>query len=267
MKKILAQTRLFLLGVVFFIACNNNSDKGESAPPKTQVPKGSSNNFKIIPKNEVPPKLILTLTENGYPVEDNSDPNYGYIDFETAKKMSILYRSDISKKYINGSKDADATSIWFSLNTLKNFIKRIEDSVGKQPYSESMGVRFYYAKYPAIDEMQRNTGIRDMSIYANYHTIFMVPTYFDTLTRDDVDFNIHNIGPDKSKPLPYYRAKDPVVGQYGILVGTKFRYVAVDKTRYAKAANHGGLAPPPEEEGAFPTPDPVTLPAKKASGN
>ncbi|MCZ8196146.1 MAG: hypothetical protein O9267_00900 [Flavobacterium sp.] len=79
----------------------------------------------------------------------------------------------------------DARSIWFDLETLKEFLYQIEHNVNKNPTQgrdKELGVRIYYAAYPD------NTKMRDLAAtqtdpnfsynpaYEKKHTLVMIPT-------------------------------------------------------------------------------------------
>lgn len=88
----------------------------------------------------------------------------------------------------------DANSIWFSLETLKNFIWNIENAAcQKGCYNNTnnlnLGVRIYYARYPDDNGMAGNPDLQILphnsssnsvtNSFADHHTIFMVPTFQD----------------------------------------------------------------------------------------
>lgn len=73
----------------------------------------------------------------------------------------------------------DARAIWFSLDSLKNFICTIEkyaEQLHIKP--EDLGVRMYYAVYKHDSE------------YQGLHTLFMVPTFSEAGSKDqEQDFD------------------------------------------------------------------------------
>jgi hypothetical protein len=75
----------------------------------------------------------------------------------------------------------DATAAVFTLEQLKSFIKTIEEEVGKHPDTrvENIGIRFYYAAYPA-ETFGQNQDTADIATvdpsYAKLHTLIAVPT-------------------------------------------------------------------------------------------
>lgn len=91
----------------------------------------------------------------------------------------------------------DARSIWFDLETLKEFLYQIEHNVNKNPTQgrdKKLGVRIYYAAYPD------NTKMRDLAAtqtdpnfsynpaYEKKHTLVMIPT-IQGADRENYDFN------------------------------------------------------------------------------
>ena len=75
----------------------------------------------------------------------------------------------------------DATAAVFSLEQLKSFIKTIEGEVAKHPETpvEHIGVRFYYAAYPAESHWTNDDQNEIATIdpqYAKLHTLIAVPT-------------------------------------------------------------------------------------------
>jgi hypothetical protein len=76
----------------------------------------------------------------------------------------------------------DARACWYSLDTLKKFICLIEKFSHLQGLrTDSLGIRFYYAVYP-----EDGPHVRDMN-YRDRHTLFMVPTYRDSIHNIDFD--------------------------------------------------------------------------------
>lgn len=73
----------------------------------------------------------------------------------------------------------DAHSIHFDLNTLKKFIADIEtlaSANNPETNPEDLGIRFYYAAYPNLEnwDVMNNTPIGRE--YAEKHTLVMIPT-------------------------------------------------------------------------------------------
>lgn len=78
-------------------------------------------------------------------------------------------------------KSTDARCIWFSLESIKQFICTIEKNNAKlKEPAENMGVRFYYAVY------ENDESVEDKK--RNRHTLFMVPTFRDD-SGTEIDFD------------------------------------------------------------------------------
>jgi len=73
----------------------------------------------------------------------------------------------------------DAHSIHFDLTTLKKFIADIEtlaSSNDPETNMEDLGIRFYYAAYPGLENWNVMNGTPIGREYAEKHTLVMVPT-------------------------------------------------------------------------------------------
>jgi hypothetical protein len=123
---------------------------------------------------------------------------YHYMDGKLLKTMAETYRQGYQKKISNQyafrNKKLipflkDASSIWFSLENLKQFIWEIETQTWKNGCkalpSLNMGIRIYYAKYPFTGTVTAFGSITNPNpdlaglpeAFENMHTLFMVPTY------------------------------------------------------------------------------------------
>ncbi|MCX6316488.1 MAG: hypothetical protein NTW29_04310 [Bacteroidetes bacterium] len=79
----------------------------------------------------------------------------------------------------NPDRFVDARAIWFSMDSLKQFIYTIEKYSTLMNLSTSqLGIRFYYGQYSA-----------DHQAYADHHTLFLVPTYANNATETAIDFD------------------------------------------------------------------------------
>lgn len=112
------------------------------------------------------------------------------VSLELIKNLIDNYRSN-QLTHINEKLDTeDAHSIWFSLETLKSFIARIEEEAQKIDSSVSendLGIRFYYAAYPEVplDPIPEN--------FSKKHTLVMIPTKkLDGLHHDFNPFDEEN---------------------------------------------------------------------------
>lgn len=107
----------------------------------------------------------------------------------------------------------DAHSVWFDLPTLKSFVAEIEAQaklIDQNVKDVDLGIRFYYAAYPAVPEPSVPTE------YANRHTLVMIPT--KKMNNLNYDFNP-------------FENKSESLAVAGVLTD-------------ALALNHGDLVPP-----------------------
>lgn len=75
----------------------------------------------------------------------------------------------------------DAQSVWFDLESLKNFIKTIEEETALHPdyKMHNFGMRFYYSAYPNTDTWNDASHEEISSLnphYGKLHTLIAVPT-------------------------------------------------------------------------------------------
>ncbi|MDC8101854.1 hypothetical protein [Chryseobacterium rhizosphaerae] len=89
----------------------------------------------------------------------------------------------------------DAHSIWFDLPKLKKFIAMIEEEAMKKTpdaTEEDLGIRFYYAAYPKLENWNIMESHPVSEEYAGRHTLVMIPTVKKTDEEGEVhhyDFN------------------------------------------------------------------------------
>lgn len=95
----------------------------------------------------------------------------------------------------------DAHSIHFDLKTLKKFIDDIETLASEnnpEAKTEDLGIRFYYAAYPNLENWDIMNGMPIGVEYAEKHTLIMVPTIKKQDENGEIlsyDFNpIHSNG-------------------------------------------------------------------------
>jgi len=230
MKKILIASNVLLLTVILFMACNNNTQKS-AEPTTTDQSADTTGETASYANRELP----------------------GLIDDSLAVIMSQAYKDDRNKAYVKGTDKLDARSIWFSLEKLKTFFAKIEAATGSGKCNLKLGIRIYYAKYPNKTDMAKYPSLAGLSdMVAGMHTLFMTPTY--NHNGKDVDFNFEDVG-DPCKPTPYAKLlrmnRRHLVGAFiGI---EKPQAVRPGLEGVPRVENHGGLMPPPAEEGSFPT--------------
>lgn len=127
-------------------------------------------------------------------------------NYKSNQLVSITTNPDIPM-------DFDAQSVWFSLESLKEFIACIEAQVALHPECpvNNLGMRFYYSAYSATPQ----AGVP--SNYGKLHTLVAIPT-------TDIDGVNSDFDPyDKNT----YDGKKPTDPSLGIM-----------------AENHGDLCPP-----------------------
>jgi len=158
----------------------------------------------------------------------------------------------------NGVNLVDAQSIWFDLETLKEFVYHIENETIKNDKTKSdkdLGIRIYYATYPEkdnfgwakkeYDNILNNFGNNsETSKYDKLHTLVMIPTRKEGKLNIDfnpLDINTYNQSL-KSKELSNYW-RNPLIpitnnqNKYILSIGGPI-------TTKTSAQNHGSLIPP-----------------------
>lgn len=132
-----------------------------------------------------------------------------------------------------GSRFEDARAIWFSMDTLKQFLYTIEKYSGYMNIpSSQLGVRLYYGQYD-----------RNHTDYPDRHTLFMVPTFAHDQTETAIDFdprfnyNVLNVRTiDSVRSLKRVAEGAPATTEFSILGASN---VADPSIR-----NSGELCPP-----------------------
>ncbi len=169
----------------------------------------------------------------------------GLINAEFALAMTKNYQADNGKAIIESTNTEDALSVWFSLQTLKHYIWKMEDALKKQGCDlekMNLGLHIYYAKYPdSLAMLERNLPVE----YALRHTSFLTATYKDG--KNNVDFDPWHIGDDKCKPTPLSELlKLSKASQQKMMKENG------DDKEDPTVLNQGTLAPPPPGGGTFP---------------
>jgi hypothetical protein len=177
----------------------------------------------------------------------NGEQLPGRINFSTAMRMANDYALDKGKYYIwnqdVNTEVPDARNIWFDLARMKQIIGYIESKLCQAQCNENthLGIRFYFAKYPDKNTIQSLPDLTGVPLdYERHHTLFMVPTYWDPVKKANIDFDPGGI--TKGCILAPI---DPIKGH--ALIATGPSEAGTD------GENHGGLRPPPENTGSFPT--------------
>ena len=177
-------------------------------------------------------------------------PFEGIINFETAKSLADNYNRD--KRGIVTFKNGamvpgeDSKSVSFSLDRLKCFIWNIEKQNCEKKCADSLGLRIYFGRYPNLtDQNGLPEGLTNVPTkYSNYHTLFMVPTYYDKNAQQFIDF--YPAGTACRLPL----SSSPTHsngGEPNVFVHDKIPYIMLFDVTGAPdqdSQNHGGLIPP-----------------------
>lgn len=176
------------------------------------------------------------------------------ISVNAALQMSRLYYENRLLGNNTGFDNAnpDSRSVWFGLQTLKNFIWKIESEACKDSClkNNELGVRIYFAEYPAANILANNPDYSGVNIaYARRHTIFMVPTFGLATSGSpivDYDFNpwalnrkngCQLLDSARNRHNTLIISPDPLI-QTGILMPD------------INAMNHASMIPPGKPEGA-----------------
>lgn len=169
----------------------------------------------------------------------------GLIDANLAKTFSDAYKADKGKSMIDGTGTEDARVIWFKLETLKQYIWKMEHELKAQGCnidSMGLGINIYYAKYPDAEEMKK---LGYETEYALHHTAFLTATYQGD--KGHIDFDPWNIGTNKCKPTPLSELMRGA-GKSKIATGVN----GATDTGGGHVLNNGQLKPPPFGSGNFP---------------
>jgi hypothetical protein len=211
MKKLLILTNLFWFSIVIIFACRR--------PVQVNTPdcKTFCYNYSTVPF----PGLSKSVAEN----------------------MAGNYRKLPTSPGLTIETDTSETrSVWFKLETIKNFIYQIETSTCQlkcdKIKAEDLGIRFYFAKYPqASDAVAADEGfafLRNKPRFYGKKTLFMVPTYY-TPDNGDIDFDPR---------WTFNNAKECAPTQLSRIKGSS-GYKMVAATPEADGMqNHGNLCPP-----------------------
>jgi hypothetical protein len=139
--------------------------------------------------------LLPSCNRGTKPAPDNTDttkcgPCMAYNNVKPGKnQLELNLLKTMAFNYQNPIPTNQTRSIWFSLETLKDFIHQIE-SKSCDTCTGNLGIRFYFAKYPS--PTGPTASYSDLSTldpgYAGIQTLFMVPT-IDNLNGYHFDFD------------------------------------------------------------------------------
>lgn len=218
MKKAMIAANILFFVIVGFYACNNQKSDSDAC------------------------QKIHSQDFTGQPIK-------GYLDVNLAKEIADAYYADKDKSFISDAGGVtnveDSRTVWFDLQTLKQYIWQIEDTLCKQGCnidSLGLGLHLYFAKYPDSSLISQ-FGVEPR--YANHQTIFLTATYKGK--KNNIDFDPFHPGPDKCKPTP--------LRAYLQRSSNSREGMKLSGGDGAGVLNHGGLIPPPPGEGSFPSDD------------
>jgi hypothetical protein len=213
MKKFLIVTNILTLTVIYFNSCG--------------VTTTTSNNS-VMHNNS------KSIAANYYNTPFNG------IDVNLANTMVDNFKNSMGANGQNG-----ARSVWFNLDTLKKFIWHIEQKSKSNGFTalqlRKIGLRVYYGIYPTQNTW--STTYRSMqgvnTTFANLHTVFMIPTYFNGTYNKEFDPTkfVTSIANQAPIPLSYEKIlNDPISNP------TISAFGAINPD--VDLQNHGDLIPP-----------------------
>ena len=132
----------------------------------------------------------------------------------------------------NRGDTVDSRTAWFNLDSIKDFINAVETQTcyeNQNNNSFKLGIRIYFGEYPKDTSYLFTHGVP--SEYSGFHTLVLIPTYYDNVLKQNVDF-------EPRKPIVIGA---PINFDSTGLVGVTGLIPSLDIT----AENHAGLAPPP----------------------
>jgi hypothetical protein len=225
MKKLLLATNLLFMAIIYFQSC---------IPTKQVIvsPEGSRKNWVCL---------------------NYADSTFSGITYGTAYKMFETYGGNQFARITNNlnPNTDDSKFVWFSLDVIKKFIYKIEDTLhakGADP-STRLGIRFYFAAYPDSNQMKTIKDLNQLpSSYGKRHTLFMVPTYDIASATGTIhqDFNAFEPLSTAKKPSPSMLLDSRTVKSVFTL---KMAGLGVTNDIYIQ--NHGEIGPPPQPGTSF----------------
>lgn len=156
---------------------------------------------------------------------DPSGP--GVMSNDLIKALIDNYRQNQMSAINEAMGITDAHSIWFDLPKLKNFINLIEQEASKinsECTPEDLGIRFYYAAYPKIENWDIMESHPVPQEYSERHTLVMIPTLKKECEKGEiVHYDFHALQNSNGKPVStalYTRGKKPSPEDLGENQGT-----------------------------------------------
>lgn len=219
--------------------------------------------YKFPPKKT--PTSSTPVTSSNSICMDYSETKGSELSRALIREMAYGYRAHQLDKINTALKIDDAHSIWFKLETLKEFIYHLELNARKNgKSSESLGLRIYYSRYPEIKTWKNTyTDLLDFigtprEKYEKLHTLVMIPTIKTQIKGEtvNIDFNPKDITtyttglPEIPGDIPP-AIRIPALG--GIFPNTPGNSIniAAKSGNNILAQNHGSLIPPADGSGEF----------------
>ncbi|MEG0928381.1 hypothetical protein [Chryseobacterium sp.] len=110
---------------------------------------------------------------------ENDQQRSGAMSNALIKALIDNYRQNHLTAINNALGIEDAHSIWFDLPKLKSFIALVEQEASKinpECTEEDLGIRFYYAAYPKVENWDIMENHPVPQEYSERHTLVMIPT-------------------------------------------------------------------------------------------
>ncbi len=133
-------------------------------------------------------------TENGIFHISPADARIMTKKYELERRRIINSSPELKKLYGKGFEDT--RNIWYSLPALKAFIAKIESDAAKNNFGvEVNGLRMYLGVYPEKTQHESEFFRTVKDSYRNHVTLFIIPTYYDSITRQSYDFDPATFNP------------------------------------------------------------------------
>ena len=243
MKKILITTNAVFIGIIIFLGCNKTdlTAAGDKA--------GISSN-----KSAVSTQIDTKTPCPG--CYEYTDVGFKGVSTQTAFTMSNNYKTINQPLLQIDEAIDDANSIWFSLESLKNFIWKIEEAACKNNCRNTLGLglRLYYARYPVSLDGYDGDFDELSTDFVQHHTLFIVPTFQDAgNSQVHWDFDPWHWGDNPCKPISMAQwfNSGPVPGHkpFGddkslIFSINEDQYFRGPNGTLSSVMNHGDLIPP-----------------------
>lgn len=167
-----------------------------------------------------------------------------------------------NQRVLGNNQPTDARSVWFNLDTLKKFIYKIEQAACSSNCINraDLGIRFYYAEYPDIVTWNQYDNdpatLAHRMEYQGLHTLVMTPTYYNTNSQMNVDFDPRFTEYNKEKqcvPMSMRNVLNELgadIDSAGKVIGGVENTLMLSPNVRTTAKNKGSLIPPPPPAGS-----------------